>query len=164
MLELLEPDKPQVIIGDVAALPIAKPGLSLQTEHDVAEDIEPRKQGRFLKHHEAVASRTFHQLTVSQHPAPVRPGQSGHDVEQRRLAAPARPHQTYDFAFLDAQIDFVQHLDIRAWGLKSFRYAFNDKLGARGEFRLGVSGHGDSISPDISGASRRNPTDRALDT
>src|SRR3954468_9002627 len=164
MLELLEPQKPQVIIGDLAALPVAKPGLSLQTEHDVAQHIEPRKQGRLLEHHEAVAPRAFDQLTVSQYPAPVRPGQSGHDVEQRRLAAPARPDQTYDFSFLDAQIDFVQSLDICPGGLKPLRYAFDDKLGARGEFRLSVGDHGASINPDISGASRRKPTERALAT
>src|ERR1700676_2276230 len=101
MLELLKPDKPQVIVGDLAALPVAEPRLSLQTEHDVSKDIKPQKQSRFLKHHEAMASRTCDQLIISQHAALIRLGQSRHDVEQRRFAAPARPNQTDDFSFFE---------------------------------------------------------------
>src|SRR6476661_3389269 len=164
MLELLETDKPQVKIGDLAALTVAEPGLSLQAEHDVAEHVEPRKQGRLLKHHEAMASRTFDGLTIGQYAALIRLGQSRHDVEQRRLAAPAGPDQANDFSFLDAQIDLVQNMDISTRRLKPLGHAFNQKHGGWGGFRLKLGAHGASTIPEISGASRRNPTDRAVDT
>ena len=91
MLELLEADELEEMVGDFLALGIPQIRPQFQPEHHVAEDVEPRKQRRFLEHDEPLPPGPFHELAVGEHAAGIRHGQACDDVEQGRFAAAARP-------------------------------------------------------------------------
>ena len=65
--ELLQADQFEMLVGDPRAVIRRQAGHALEAEHHVAEHVEPGKQRRFLKHHQAVAAGTLHRLVVGEH-------------------------------------------------------------------------------------------------
>src|ERR687892_876198 len=68
----------------------------------------PRHDGKLLKDHAAIGPRPGHLMTVEQHgPAALRE-ESGHDIQERRLAAAARADDRQKFSLFNFQVDTVK--------------------------------------------------------
>src|SRR5581483_7264505 len=142
-------------VGDVAPLAVGQSRLALEPEHHVAEYREPREKRRFLEHHEPMSAGPFNALAVGEDLPRVRLGETGHDVEQRRLAASAGSHQADEFSLADAQIDVIERMHGSAWRPEPLRYPLDNELGCHcGRIRYGKS-HGFSTSRDKSGGLRK---------
>ena len=79
-------------------------------------DVEPGKQRIILEHDAAVGPRALDGNAVEQNLATIGPFKPGEDVQQRRLAATARPEQCQKFACLDVQRKPVERDDLGAIG------------------------------------------------
>ena len=75
---------------------------ALETEGGVVDHVEPGQELRLLEHHgDAVGGDLG---------APAaRLEQAHHDVQQRGLAATARPHQRDDLPLRDGEVDAIEH-------------------------------------------------------
>ncbi len=82
----------------------------VDAELDVLVDSEPRQQAVVLEHHGAVRPRRIDLAVFQEHAAIGGAGETGDDVEQRRLAAAGVADDRDVFALVDRQVDLLQHL------------------------------------------------------
>ena len=129
MHELLEADEFKKILGLLPAFRRTQPVAEFQAEEDVAQDRQPRKQRRFLKHHEAVRAGPDNGLSVGLNQTAIGSLQSGNDIEQRRFTAAAGADETDELSFSDAERHIVKRMDRQRTGPKPFRDMFENELG-----------------------------------
>ena len=72
-------DQFQIISRDIATIPRFQVRLQLQSENDVAENIEPREERRFLKHDEPFATGAGDRFAIGHNRPAVRFLQAGDD-------------------------------------------------------------------------------------
>ena len=77
----------------------ARPALRLESPGDIARDRLPREKRELLEHHAAVGTRSAHILSVDADRARIRRDEAAHDVQERALAAAARPDDGDELAF-----------------------------------------------------------------
>lgn len=77
-------------------------------------------------------------LTVGEHAAGIRSGQSGYGVEERRLTAAARTDYADDLAGRDPHRDINERIHGRARCAEPFRHPFDDELARRSGAGRGV--------------------------
>src|SRR5262249_21967311 len=143
--------------GELAAPAAAEIALELQPEHHVAVGGEPGKQRLLLEHDHALRTGPLDRNPVGKHATGIGLGQSGHDVEQRGLAAARRSNQAEELALADFERNVIEGVDFATPALESLRDPFDRQLGgvqAIGNLPLH---HGASNSRDRSGTSRRKP-------
>ncbi len=109
-LETLQADEVDVLLGGRIALGLVH-AFYVKAERNVVHDRLPGEQGILLEDDSPVRAGPRHLLAVHQDFALVRHDDSGHAVEQRRLAALARPQHHHELVFLNLQRDVVQHVD-----------------------------------------------------
>src|SRR5688500_18790866 len=108
--ELRQPHHVDVPLGDLLALGLG-PARCLQWQHDVAHDVPPREQPEALEHERAVATRARDLPATDADLAGLDGDEAVQRLEQRRLAAAARPEQADELAGLDRQARLTQRVD-----------------------------------------------------
>src|SRR6059058_1857148 len=114
-----------------ASLRIAQARLQSQTKHYVAKNIQPREQGRFLKHHQPVTSWMKYRLIIRHDLAFVRFFQAGDDVEQCRFSATARTNDDDKLAFSYLEGDIIERMHVLSLLLKPLRNVVDHQLSGR---------------------------------
>jgi len=117
LLEAGQADLGDIVPRNVLAL---GPGLAgqLHAEGDVAQHRRPGQQGEVLEHEGAFRARPEDLLAVDVDLAFRRLQQSGDDLQQRGLAAPAGSQQGGHLAGRETQVDRIQRPDVRPVGLR----------------------------------------------
>ena len=81
----------------------------LQTQFDVLQNRQPRKQRERLEHHGDAVRRTHDGLAAAFRGAGGRGDQAGDNAQQRRLAGSGPAEQADNFAGMNHQIDFFEN-------------------------------------------------------
>src|SRR6185369_13158650 len=89
----------------------ARHTLRFQAPGDVAGHRAPRKQREFLEHHAAVRARRADRLALDADHAALGLDESAQDVQERALAAAARPDHGDEFAFPDAEALDIENFE-----------------------------------------------------
>ena len=90
----------------------------LQTQFDVFQHRQPRKQREGLEHHGDAVRRARDGLAAAFGVARGGRDQSGDDAQQRRLAGAGAAEQADDLARMDGQIDFFENQQFLAAALR----------------------------------------------
>src|SRR5699024_6958107 len=85
--------------------------LRLQSEAYILEDIEPREQGKILKHHADARFAALDPLPAIKHLTRSRRHQSGNHPQNRRFARPGFPQQGHDFTFTQCEVHVLEDFD-----------------------------------------------------
>ena len=119
--EVLEPDRLQRLARAILLLCLGH-ALEHHAELDVLDHRAPRKQRVLLEHEgDLVRQRTAHRLAADLDRARGRRQQAADHVEQRALAAAARPDQAQQFAAHDVERGVEQRAHMkRVAGLAEF--------------------------------------------
>ena len=80
MYEMLQSDHFQVHFRDVAPLGFRKAGLQIQAVYHVGNDVQPRKERGFLKHHQPILAGARDGAAVFENFAGIRLFQPGDDI------------------------------------------------------------------------------------
>src|SRR5262249_47175635 len=126
--EFFEADKVKEKFRDLAPFRIPEPGLQSQTEHHVAENIQPRKERRFLKHDQAMPAGIIDWLIVRQHLSFIGMFQSRNNVEQSRFSAAARSDDDDELTFGHIKRDIVERVHVLPFLLKPFRNMIDNQF------------------------------------
>ena len=117
---------------DFPALGVGEVRLQLESEHHIAQHVEPGKQRGLLKHDEPVAARALDGFAVSGHPALIGKFKAGDDAEQRRFPAAAGPDKAHELALANGQADVIQRVNILIPGTKRLGHVLDVQF--RGRF------------------------------
>jgi hypothetical protein len=92
---------------------VLEAGLEFQAEEHVAEDVQPREERRFLKHHHALAARSRDRFSLGRNRPFVRAFEAGDHVEESRFAATALAHEHHELTLVHRKAHIVErvHLD-----------------------------------------------------
>jgi len=82
----------------------------IDREQDVLEGREPREERVVLENHAAVRPWSHHRFTAEEDFAAVGGLETGHQVDQRRLARSRVADDGEELSFLDRQVDLAKHL------------------------------------------------------
>src|ERR1700674_3330071 len=132
--ELFQANKLKKKLRDFETLLVSEASLELQTEHDIPDNIEPRKERGFLKHDKPVAARVKHRRVIGHDAAFVRRGQAGDDIEQGGLTAAAWADEANELAFADIERDMVERMDRLARRAKPLRDILDGEIRRRQPF------------------------------
>jgi hypothetical protein len=105
-------DGPNEVLGSAPHDVAIEPALHLHPVSHVAGDRSPREQARLLEDDRAFDARTGDALAVDVHAAGVIAKQTGHDVEERCLAAAAGAEDRHELAVSHRQSDVRQREDL----------------------------------------------------
>src|SRR5262249_390943 len=89
-LEPAETNQLEVVLGHIVPILICQIRLELESKQNIPKHVQPREQGRFLKHNEPLATRAGYWLAISLDGTAIGFFKPGNDVEQCRFATAAR--------------------------------------------------------------------------
>ena len=98
----------------------------LRPEFDVLAHRQPRHQRRrLLEHDSPIGARSAHRSTTDLDRSGARSGEAGDQLQQRRLAAPARADEAEECPGGDVDVDVVEHSQRPAGRFVLVRHASN---------------------------------------
>src|SRR5215472_577440 len=129
--EILKLDEAELFKRDRLALRF-RHALHFQAEGHIAESGTPGKQLReILEYDPAVHAGARDRCAADPDLASGRRQEAGHDVQKRRLAAPARPDDAEEFGHLDAKTHALDGRHRPAWRLVGERDVARLDMGHR---------------------------------
>jgi hypothetical protein len=118
--------------SEVAAT--ARAALHLHAVAHIVEHGAPGQQAGVLEHHRAVDARSLNPLAANGQRAFVVGQETRDDIEQRGLAAAARPDDGDEFAIVNRKRDVREREEFRLLALPEIpvRHVLDDELGVAG--------------------------------
>ena len=105
-----EADEMDIKEGDFAAFVFVEIGFEFEAEEDIAEDIEPREEGGFLKHHHAIAAGFGDLAAIGGDGAGVGEFEARDHGEEGRFSATAGADEADELALFHGEADIVEGL------------------------------------------------------
>ena len=105
-----EADEMDIKDGDFAAFVFVEIGFEFEAEEDIAEDIEPREEGGFLKHHHAIAAGFGDLAAIGGDGAGVGEFEARDHGEEGRFSATAGADEADELALFHGEADIVEGL------------------------------------------------------
>src|SRR5476651_2652049 len=129
LYEFLQVDQLELLARDLLAL-LLRHALHFQSERDISQRRAPGKQLRkVLKHDAAIHSMSGHGLAADADLSAGRHEKPRDDIEQRRLAAARRTHETQKFGLLDVEAYALHALHLAGGRVVDQRYVLYFDVG-----------------------------------